>query len=413
MARILLHSLVYSPDGVSTAYLMTDLCRELRRLGHEVLVLTTTPHYNVERSSLQRQPLQAVWKNFLYRSRCDGIDVWHVHIPTKGEKVAGRTLDYLRFHLLSALAAAVKLPRYDVVLAPSPPLTIGVMARCLGSMRRVPAIYNVQEIYPDFLVNQGLVTSRALIAVLRRIERFVYRRCDAIVPISDWFRRTVEARGVRPDIVRVIPNFVDTHQFCPLPRANGFAMAHGLVDRFVMLYAGNIGLSQDWESLLFAADGLRALPILFLVVGDGVRRQWLEAEVRRRALPNVRLMDYQPRDVVPEMYASSDLCTIPMKSGSTRDTFPSKIYTIMACGRSTLASADSESELAWIIQDARAGRCVPPEDPLVFREAVRKAFEERHLLPVEGERGRERVVRDYSKEAVAEKYHALITSLVG
>jgi glycosyltransferase involved in cell wall biosynthesis len=102
-----------------------------------------------------------------------------------------------------------------------------------------------------------------------------------------------------------------------------------------------------------------------------------------------------------------------MKRGSTRDTFPSKIYTIMACGRSALASADSDSELAWILRDTGAGRCVAPEDPPAFREAVGRAFEERRLLPAEGERGRDRVVRDYSKEAVAQKYHALITSLVG
>jgi len=148
VARILLHSLVFAPDGVSTAYLMTDLARQLRRLGHQVTVLTTTPHYNTTPESLARQPMTPMWSGLLSRSDCDGVPVFHVRMPAKGQKVAGRLLDYLRFHAVSLAASVRTVGPYDIVIAPSPPLTIGVVAWLQSLMRRVPAVYNVQEIYP-------------------------------------------------------------------------------------------------------------------------------------------------------------------------------------------------------------------------------------------------------------------------
>src|SRR5437879_2802716 len=122
MANVLLHTLVFSPDGVSTAYLMTDLARQLKRLGHAVTVLTTTPHYNLDPSTLARQPMRSVVPGVLYRSVCDGIPVWHVRMRAKKQRVSARSLDYLIFHAISLLAATGVVGRCDIVLAPSPPL---------------------------------------------------------------------------------------------------------------------------------------------------------------------------------------------------------------------------------------------------------------------------------------------------
>jgi colanic acid biosynthesis glycosyl transferase WcaI len=410
MARILLHSLVFAPDGVSTAYLMTDLARGLRRLGHDVTVLTTTPHYNIDPEAIGRQPMTR--DGGYLRSTCDGIPVWHVPMPMKGEKVSGRMLDYLRFHAKSLLAPRRMLGEYDVVIAPSPPLTIGVVAWMLAARCGGRAVYNVQEIYPDFAINNGLVRGRAFIAVLRWIERFVYSRSAAIVPISEWFSRTIAPRGIEPGKLHVIPNFVDTELYRPGPRVNAFSAEHGLADDFVVLYGGNIGLSQDWDSWLYAAAALADLPIKLVAVGDGVRGDWLKAEVARRKLRNTLVLGYQPRERMPMINASSDIGTIPMKATTTRDTFPSKVYTILACAKPVIVSADADSELAWIIDQARCGRVVPPDSPEAYARAVREAYEGRAELPAEGARGRAFVEREYSKEAVAAKYDRLVRDLL-
>jgi colanic acid biosynthesis glycosyl transferase WcaI len=410
VARVLLHSLVFAPDGVSTAYLMTDLARGLQRLGHEVTVLTTTPHYNLDPSAVARQPMVA--DSGLLRSSCDGITVWHVPMPMKGQRVGARMFDYLRFHLRTLAASRRVLGAYDVVLAPSPPLTIGAVAWVLARRRGAKSVYNVQEIYPDFAVNNGLIRNRAFIAALRLLERFVYARSAAVVPISEWFGRTIAPRGDAAHKLRVIPNFVDTELYRPGPRDNDFAVEHGLTDDFVVLYGGNIGLSQDWDSWLYAAEALAHLPIRFVAVGDGVRGEWLRAQVARRRLANALVLGYQPRELMPMINAASDVGTIPMKATTTRDTFPSKIYTILACAKPAVVSADADSELAWVIEQAGCGRVVPPERPEAYAQALLQAYLGREGLLAEGERGRAFVEREYSKEAVARKYDALVRELV-
>ena len=413
MARILLHTLVFSPDGVSTAYLMTDLAHQLNRLGHQVTVLTTTPHYNIVPSVVKAQHLKPVYKGLLYKSDYNGITVWHVAIPTKGEKVSGRTLDYLRFHFASLLLGVTpKIGVFDVVIAPSPPLSIGVIAWMLAKCRKAISIYNVQEIYPDFAVNQGILRNPTMISLMQRLEKFVYSKNTAVVPISEWFRRTLAARGIPKEKMFVISNSVDTELYRPLPRQNAFSKRHDLLNKFVVLYGGNIGLSQDWESFLFAANEHRHLPIQFVVVGDGVRRTWLEKEVLKRNLGNVSLLGYHPREMMPLINASCDLATIPMKATTTADTFPSKIYTIMACSKPCLVSADYDSELAWIVQKSGAGHFVPPDEPQAYSEAILQAFIARDTLGEQGRLGRTFVEQEYSKEAVAFKYDQLVKKLM-
>jgi colanic acid biosynthesis glycosyl transferase WcaI len=413
VARILIHTLVFSPDSVSTAYLMTDLAHQLRALGHSVSVLTTTPHYNLDPGALERQPLRRRWQGLLYESDCGGIKVWHVTTPRKGSRVGARILDYLRFHALSLVAGAFVTGGYDLVLAPSPPLSIGVVAWLLGRLRGAPAVYNVQEIYPDFAIKQGLLRSRTIISVLRSVERFVYRRSARVVVISEQFRLILRERGVPDAKLRVISNCVDTETYRPLPRRNRFSSSQGLDGSFVVYYGGNIGLSQDWESLLHAADALREKPISFLLTGDGVRQAWLEGEVERRRLPNVRLLGYQPLEVMPWVYASSDLGTIPMKEGTSVDTFPSKIYTMMACAKPVVISADAGSELARLVLEAGCGQVVAAGDRDAYTQAIARSFAERDRLADQGARGRAFVEGRYSNRATALAYNALVQEILG
>jgi colanic acid biosynthesis glycosyl transferase WcaI len=404
---------VFAPDSVSTAYIMTDLARQLEQMGHTVTVLTTTPHYNHDQSAMGRQPLRPIWHNVLYQSVCDGMSVWHVKVPMKkGQRISSRSLDFMRFHAWSLFVGAFMLNRYDIVITPSPPLTIGIIAWLLGLRWRVPSVYNVQEVYPDFAINQGAMRNPAMRWLMRWIERVVYRRSTMLVPISERFRHTIAQRGVPGTKLRVIPNFADTDFYRPLPRDNDFARQHGLLDDFVVLYGGNIGVGQDWETLLAAAQALRNHPITFVITGDGVCRTWLLDEIQQRTLHNVRFLGYLPLDSVPYASASSDIGTIPMKKAATRDIFPSKIYAMMACGKPAIVAADADSELVQVVQQAQCGRVVPPEDPPAYTEAVYRAFQERDRLPAEGARGRQFVEQHYSKEAVAHQYDELIRHLV-
>jgi glycosyltransferase involved in cell wall biosynthesis len=390
---------------------MTDLALELQSLGHSVTVLTTTPHYNLEKNALARQPMQRRWGGMFYYSELEGIPVWHVKVPVKGQKIWSRLVDFIRFHIVSLAVSFRKLGQQDIVIATSPPLTIGVISWLLGVRWRAPSVYKVAELHPDSIIRQGMVHNPALVKLMRGLERFVYCRNSMIVPIAEDFKQVIQRHGIPDGKICVIPDFVDTELYQPLTRVNRFAETHNLLNDFVVLYGGNIGLAQDWDSVIFAAEILSELPIQFVIVGDGVRRLWLEDEVRERGLKNIKLLGYQPKELMPQINASCDIDMIPMNRTGALDGLPSKIYTIMACGKPVIASAETESELARIIKQSGCGRVVPPQDRQAYVDAILKAFRERESLPIEGQRGRIFVEKNYSKEAIARKYDVLIRQL--
>lgn len=411
MAQVLLHTLVFAPDSVSTSYLMSDLVRELTALGHTVEVLTTTPHYNLDPESIRSQDMQRRAWGLFYQGSFEGVPVWHVTMPQKGDRVSARTLDYLRFHATSVIVGRLFCRPFDIIIAPSPPLSIGIVGWLLGVSRRAPFVYNLQEIYPDFAINQGIVKGAMQIRLFRSLERLVYLMSTRIVSISPTFKSTLLERNVADKKVVVIPNFVDTTLYQPLPRENDFARSHGLVGKFVVMYGGNIGLSQDWEMLLQAASSVSDLPILFAVAGDGVKRTWLEGEILRRSLRNVVLLGYQSRKMMPLVNASSDIGTIPMKALTNSDTFPSKIYTIFACGKTAVVSAEPGSDLAMLVEETGAGQVTIPGHVGEYAQAIRSSYHQREDLAAKGDKARAFVEQRYSRESVGRMYDSLIREL--
>jgi glycosyltransferase involved in cell wall biosynthesis len=410
MASVLIHSLIFAPDGVSTAYLYTDLAKELRKLGHSVEVLTTTPHYNRVEEELRRQPLSKIAPGF-YKSSCSGIDVWHVSLGKRTSDARARTLSYLRFHLLSLLWSLFHHAQYDVVLAPSPPLSIGVMGWLLARRYGGRCVYNVQELYPDIAINHGLIKNARVIAAFRALEQFVYRRSDAIVTIAERFATVISDRAGASERITAIPNFVDTEFYRPLPRDNSFSRTHGLLDKFVVSYAGNIGIAQDWGPLIAAARHLAGRPIQFVVAGEGTRSAWLCEQIRQLELNNVLLLPYQARETIPLMNAASDVTTISMSPSGGRDGFPSKIYTTLACAKPSIISAEEDCELCAIVRDSQCGWTVPAGDSAAYTSAILTAMGQRESLHEMGRRGREYVEQRFSLKTVAKRYDALIRHL--
>ncbi len=413
MSKVLIHSLVFSPDGNSTAYLMTELAVELKQIGHSVTVLSTTPHNNVLQNLAERQPMKKFWSGLLYYSEIEKIPIWHVKIPNKGERVWMRVFDYLRFHVISIFVAFFKIERQDIVIATSPPLTIAVLSWLLGKMWGAPSIYKVAELYPDVAIRQGIVKNKTFISFLNWLEKFIYRKNTVIVPIAEQFKRIIKNRGVPERKLRMIPDFVDTKFYTPKNRKNEFSVKHNMVDDFVVLYAGNIGIVQDWESVFYAAENLKTYPIKFVIIGDGSKRGWFQKCIEEKKLINVTLLDYQSKDLMPLINSSCDVSIIPMNIAGSKDGVPSKIYSIMGCAKPAIALVDEDSELRWIIEQSGCGTAVPIDDKKAFSDAIIAAYKKRDKLHEEGLKGRKYVEENYSKEVVTKKYDELINELVG
>ena len=412
MARVLVLTLLFPPDGVSTAHIVGDLVLDMARQGHQPTVFTTTPHYNRDILAEAAQPLQNWWGGLLRRSTFHGVPVYHVRVPRKGRSIALRLLAWAIFHVVSTLAAVKYAGQVQVIFAPSPPLTMGFHAWIIGLMKRCPFIYNVQEIYPDIAISLGALRNRALVRLAFALERFVYDRAAAITVIAPRMRQRLVDKGVPVRKLEVIPNSVDFDQMTLEARDNAFARQHGLLGRFVVSYAGNLGPAQGLETVLDAAALLQTHDDLLIVfVGGGILERALQSRIAASGLGNVRMLPHQPYALVPEIYAASDVCLVPQAAGTGSEAIPSKIYRIMACARPVIASADAGSDLARLIEDAGCGEVVTPTDPVALAATIRNALEHPAQWAAKGSEGRAYVERHYSRAAIARNYEALIDRL--
>jgi colanic acid biosynthesis glycosyl transferase WcaI len=409
--RLLLLSLVFPPDAVSTAQLFGEAVEDLVALGWQVDVVTTKPHYNPPPLESGSQPLSTLWGGALAKSGFGGATVWHTAMPRKGSSAAMRVAGWFGFHLLSVFVALFKVGQVDVILAPSPPLTIGIAAWLIGLLKGAPFIYNVQELYPDTAVSLGALREGPLLNLLRRMERFVYARSFAVTTISPGMARTIGGRAGDARKVRLIPNFVDTQVIVGRPRDNPFAREYSLNDVFTVVYAGNMGPAQGLNTLLDAAGLTRDDPdIRYVFVGDGTSREYLQQSAQSQRLSNVQFIPQQPYEKVPDIYGASDLCVVPLVSSLIAEAVPSKVYKIMAAERRVLAIADPTSDLAQVVRESGSGIVVDAGNAPALADAIRGAAKTTDRMSAT--RGRDYVVQRVDRSRITKQYSDLLTEAV-
>lgn len=411
MANVLIHSLVFTPDGVSNAYLYRDLAVELQKRGHNVTVLTTTPHYNVIPEENKKQPIKKKWGGLFSVSSIGNVFVIHIPMFKKSSSRVSRIISAFWFHLGAVIIGIINVPRQDIVISSSPPLSIGLIGIFMAYIWKARSVYIVQDVFPDGLIRQGKIKSRYLIWIFKKIERIVYRNSDRVVVIARSFYNTLIKRINKPDKLCLIENFVDIELYKPLPRHNSISAKYDLDDFFVVSYVGNIGNGQDFTPVIYAAEKLNHLPIRFVFAGDGIMRKKLESIVLEKKLSNIIVLGYIPRDITPLLNASSDVCLVLLSTHIKGDGFPSKIYTIMACGRTAIVMADDGSDLKRIVQDSQCGRVIQVGNKEKFIEEVIRAYCAGDALKKEGENARFYVEKNFSKEAIGLRYAKMIEEL--
>ncbi|MDQ3010094.1 MAG: glycosyltransferase family 4 protein, partial [Acidobacteriota bacterium] len=293
------------------------------------------------------------------------------------------------------------------------PLTIGLTAFVLGLIKRIPYCYNLQDIWPEAAIKLGMLRGQRLIAFFEWMEKFIYRHSRKIFAISDEFKINLVNKGVTANKIEVIPNFVDTGFIKPMEKANAFSLAHGLADKFVVLYAGNVGLSQGLEVILDAAAKLKEhREIVFLIVGQGSCQDELAADTERRGLQNVMLLPFQPERDVPMIYAACDVAMIPLRRGITENSVPCKTYSIMAAGKPYIAGVDAGSTVSKLTDAAGCGVRIDPEDAAALARAVLQLQADAEARQGMGNNGREYVKRHFAQETITSRYRAALEHLV-
>lgn len=408
--KILIHTLIFSPDGVSTAYLYNDIALAFQKNGWEVVVLSTTPHFNVVEEQLAEQPMKwGVW-GLYKKSSFKGISVYHVP-QKKFKSTLLRLVGFVYWHIVSFLMALF-MKNIDVILSPSPPLTIGRLNNWLGKLKRCNVVYNVQEIYPDIL---NKPETSLVHRYLRSMERKVYNQSDAVTTIDQIFYDTIVDRFEDRSKLHIIPNFVDTDLYkSGVSTAELDKSLFPENDNIKLLYAGNIGWAQDWKPLVKLAEKTRNLPVEYFLIGMGKMRSWVEEQKQTLGLDKLHILDYQPRHLMPAILAYSDLQYIFMTPESEGMGFPSKVYTIMACGRPLLVCSGENTPIVNFLKPIGCARLITDHDLDRKTDEMMQwlAGMTREKLREMGAKGEAIVKAEYAKEIVTNKYVELVNSLL-
>jgi len=399
--RILVLAHYYPPEMGGAAARLHGLSRWLAAYGHQVTVITCLPNYPSGR-------IDATYRGKLYvREEKDGVRLlrtWVYASPVKGS--ARRLANYFSFVVSATLAGWLARGPWDVVLGSSPPLFLGIAGWLIARVRRIPFVFDIRDIWPDVAVDAGEFAPDAPITRLGRwLARFLYRRADRIVPVTELKRERIAAQGVPAEKLTVVTNGVDLDR---VPDAAPDRREElGLGGHFVVLYAGLIGIAQGVEIAVEAAHRLVGdSRVHFLIVGDGVRRAAIEREVSERGLSNVTMLPRQPREAMPALLATADVCLVPLSAAGIVDAVPSKLLEAWAHRRAVILAAEGES--AKIVQEAGGGLVVAPGDGAALSKAVRQLADEPERCDAMAKAGRAYVETRYDRRDLARQMERVL-----
>jgi colanic acid biosynthesis glycosyl transferase WcaI len=390
----------YWPDQAATGQLLTELSEDLvSRYGTHVTVVAGRP-LNTSRAETGSR-----WA-MVGRETHHGVEIHRANgTRMRPTRFAARASNYVSY-FAAATAASFSIGRPDVVVSLTDPPIVGLAA--LWAARRTGArfVFLCEDIFPEVATLIEDFHNDAVNGALDRVNRYLLRHADAVIALGDRMRRRlVEEKGADPGRVHVIHNWADCAAIVPGPKDNAFAREHGLADRFVLMHSGNVGLSQNLDVLIEAADRLRSKERLTIaIIGDGSKRAALEAMTASRGLTNVRFFPYQPKALLHDSFAAADVFLVSLKAGIEGFIVPSKVYGILAAGRPYIAATDPASEPAQIARDSGCGLIAAPGDAAALAEAIATMYDDPAMTKEMGSRAR-LVARHYDRTVAVQAYH--------
>lgn len=364
----------FPPEVNAPASRTFEHCREWVRAGHRVTVITCAPNFpkGVVFGGYRNRPWQSEWM--------DGIRVWRVWTYiTANEGFVKRILDYQSF-MVTAIMASPFVRGADVVIGTSPQFFTVCAAWAVSSLKRVPFVFELRDLWPESIKAVGAMPDSALIRGLERIEMFLYRRASRIVSVTHSFKRKLAKRGVDDGKVSVVTNGVDVSRFSPQKRDDALARQLGLTDKFVAGYIGTHGMAHGLETLLQAAAMLRTRPggdsFRILMLGDGARKAALVEQAREMGLDNMIFIDSVSKEEVVRYWSLLNVSIIHLrKTELFTSVIPSKLFECMGMGIPVLHGVEGES--ADIVRKEGVGVVFEPENVSLLVAGLEKMHSDR------------------------------------
>jgi colanic acid biosynthesis glycosyl transferase WcaI len=415
--KILYVSQYFPPEMGAPAARADELSRHWARMGHDVTVLTGFPNHP---TGVVPREWRSRFRHLRYTEKIDGVMVARTWLwPLPNRKAHERIRSYASFCVSSALRG-LSLTKPDVVIGTSPQLLVALSASWLARWKRVPFVFEVRDLWPESLAAVGVGGEGTLLhRTLGAIAGFLYRRAHRIVVVTPAFKdHLIRHWNVPAEKISIVENGVETDLFRPAPAAtiqkeltlNNVA-AEG---RFVICYIGTMGMAHGLETLIAAAEELQTtLPAcLFLLIGEGAEKQRIMELAAARGLSNIRFLDQQPRPRIPALVSAADACLVMLKKTDLFKTvIPTKLLEYMSCERAVIVAVDGQAR--QIVEEARAGLFVPPENSHALAETIRalalNSEQRRHM----GFNGRQYILARLSRKQTALDYITVLNDLIG
>jgi glycosyltransferase involved in cell wall biosynthesis len=407
--KILVVHQFYLQPGEPGGSRFNELARLWAEAGHEVTVVAGTVNYNTGKAPAKYRG------RWITREQDGAVTVWRCHVPQSyGKSYLGRMWAFFAF-TLSASTAVLRSARPDVVIATSPPLTAIVPGWLAARRHRAKLIFEIRDLWPESAVTTGVLREKALLTrLLYGLERWACRVADRINVLTPAFREDLVRRGLATaGRIVFIPNGADLDLFRPQPVSPEARAELGWGDRFVVMYAGAHGRANAIGQLVETAARLRDRPdILIASVGDGPERQRHLDDARARGLDNIVFMGPQPKERMPALVNACDAGAAVLQDNPTfRTVYPNKVFDYMACEKPTVLAIDGVAR-DLVCGEARAGVFAEPENAAALAAAIKRLADDPAGRAEMGRSGREWVLANAGRDALAERYLQVMRELV-
>lgn len=391
---------VYYPEEISTGYYLTSMAEGLAAT-REVKVITGQPKHM---SRGQRAPKREVRNN---------VEIFRAWGTTLDKNVfLFRLTNMLAIGLSIFFKSLRRFRKGDHVLVVTAPASLPVTTTLAAMFKGATLTLLVQDSYPEILIAVGVSKKDSLfVKTVHFVNRWVYKYATNIVVMGRDMNELFAAKtaGLEANII-TIPNWADLETIHPTPRNDNALLCElGIEDKFVFMYAGNIGHPSDIETIVEAADLLAEREEFhFVFIGAGVKKKWLKSEVNRRDLKNVTILDYRPRGEQIVFLNACDIGLVALIKGMWGTAMPSRTYNIMAAGKPVLALTEENSELARVIDEEEIGWHIEPGNAEVLRSTILELYAQRDRLTEMGHRAREAAFEKYSPVVAVEGYRKAV-----
>ena len=405
--RILQLAGYFFPEKAASIYLEENRYEAFSNAGFKTIVYAARPQRGQTEEEYQEYKNKKL--EMMYNG---GVEVHRFAMYREGKNAVLRAFRYFLISVVQ-LCKGIWDKDIDLIYVASTPPTQGALAALVKKFKKVPFVYNLQDIFPDSLAGTGLAKKDGFLwKIGRAIENFTYRNADKIIVISEDFKKNIMAKGVPEDKIVVVYNWVDESAVVDVPREENklFSKYNLDSDKFYITYNGNIGLTQNMDMLLEVAKALEANEdIQFVLVGNGAYLEQVEQIIKDRNITNVHLLPFQPYEDISHVFSLGDVSLVISKPGVGANSVPSKTWSIMSASRPVLANFD-ENELKTIIEENNCGIFTKAGDKVAFTDAILKLYNDRELCREMGKNGRKFVMENLTKEVGTQKYVDVIKS---